>query len=159
MKRRHSREDSVRFCAMVRRLRPDTAFSADVIVGFPTENEAMFQNSLRLVDDCGLARAHVFPFSPRPGTPAARMPQTPGDIARDRAGRLRSAADQAWRRHLQAKIGRTFPVLMERGGIGRAEDFTPVRIDSGAPGAICDVVAVATNDRGELKARLATAAA
>jgi threonylcarbamoyladenosine tRNA methylthiotransferase MtaB len=157
MKRRHSREDSVRFCETVRRNRPDVAFSADIIVGFPTESDAMFEGSLRLVDDCGLARAHVFPFSPRPGTPAVRMPLVPGAIVRERATRLREASDQAWARRLDAKVGRRLTVLMERGGIGRTEDFTPVRVEGVAPGAMCDVV-VEANDGSALKGRLPAAA-
>jgi threonylcarbamoyladenosine tRNA methylthiotransferase MtaB len=153
MKRRHSRQDSVRFCEQVRRARPDMAFSADIIVGFPTETEDMFEGSLRLIDDCGLSRAHVFPFSPRPGTPAARMPQARGEVVRERAARLREASDQAWARRLEAKVGRTLSVLMERGGIGRAEDFTPVRVEDVAPGTLCNVI-VEANERGELGGRL-----
>jgi threonylcarbamoyladenosine tRNA methylthiotransferase MtaB len=157
MKRRHSRADAVRFCEEVRRRRPDTAFTADVIVGFPTETEAMFASSLRLVEDCGLARAHVFPFSPRPGTPAARMPQVPGDIARERAARLRETSDGAWSRRLEAKVGHAFSVLMERGGAGRTEDFTPLRVDGIAPGAMCDVLVDASDGR-ELKGRVGRSA-
>jgi threonylcarbamoyladenosine tRNA methylthiotransferase MtaB len=152
MKRRHSRADAVRFCDSTRRRRPDLAFSADMIVGFPTETEAMFNGSLRLIDDCGLARAHVFPFSPRPGTPAARMPQIPGDVARERAARLRDVSDAAWARRLEAKIGRAAPILMERGGVGRTADFTPVRVDGVAPGAMCEALIEASDGR-ELKAR------
>jgi threonylcarbamoyladenosine tRNA methylthiotransferase MtaB len=152
MKRRHSRADAVRFCDQTRDRRPDIAFSADIIVGFPTETEAMFEGSLRLVEDCDLARAHVFPFSPRPGTPAARMPQVPGDVARERATRLREASDAAWARRLDAKIGRAAPILMERGGVGRMADFTPVRVDGLAPGAICEALIEATDGR-ELKGR------
>jgi threonylcarbamoyladenosine tRNA methylthiotransferase MtaB len=152
MKRRHSREDSVRFCDAVRRRRPEAAFSADVIVGFPTESEDMFQGSLRLIEDCGLSRAHVFPFSPRPGTPAARMPQIPGDVARERAARLREASDAAWSRRLETKLGRTLKVLMERGGTGRSEDFTPVRVEGVVPGVMADVL-VEASDRRELKGR------
>jgi threonylcarbamoyladenosine tRNA methylthiotransferase MtaB len=152
MKRRHNRADAVRFCEAARRRRPDMAFSADVIVGFPTESEKMFEGSLRLIEDCGLARAHVFPFSSRPGAPAARMPQIPGDVARQRAARLRQASDEAWAQRLEAKIGRTLSVLMERGGVGRAEDFTPLRIEGVAPGTICDAYIEASDGR-ELKGR------
>jgi threonylcarbamoyladenosine tRNA methylthiotransferase MtaB len=152
MKRRHSRADAVRFCEAARRRRPDMAFSADVIVGFPTESEKMFEGSLRLIEDCGLARAHVFPFSSRPGAPAARMPQIPGDVARQRAARLRQASDEAWAQRLEAKIGRRLSVLMERGGVGRAEDFTPLRIEGVAPGTICDAFIEASDGR-ELKGR------
>jgi threonylcarbamoyladenosine tRNA methylthiotransferase MtaB len=157
MKRRHSRADAVRFCASTRRYRPDVAFSADIIVGFPTETEAMFDGSLRLIEDCGLARAHVFPFSPRPGTPAARMPQVPGDVARARAARLREASEAAWARRLAAKIGRTVPILMERGSVGRMADFTPVRIDGMAPGVICQAL-IEASDGHELKGRALTPA-
>jgi threonylcarbamoyladenosine tRNA methylthiotransferase MtaB len=157
MKRRHSRADAVRFCDQARRHRSDIAFSADIIVGFPTETEAMFEGSLRLIDDCGLARAHVFPFSPRPGTPAARMPQVAGDVARDRAARLREASDGAWARRLAAKVGRTAPILMERGGVGRMADFTPVRVGGVAPGVICEALAEASDGR-ELKGRAITSA-
>ena len=152
MKRRHDRADAVRFCEEARRRRPDIAFSADIIVGFPTESEAMFENSLRLIEDCGLARAHVFPFSPRPGTPAARMPQVPMAIARERAARLRQASDAAWAKRLAGHIGRAAPILMERGGIGRMEDFTPVRLDGAAPGAICAAFIEASDGR-ELQGR------
>ncbi len=157
MKRRHSRADAVRFCDSARHSRPDIAFSADIIVGFPTENETMFEGSLRLIEDCGLARAHVFPFSSRPGTPAARMPQVPGDIARERAARLREASDAAWARRLAAKVGRAEPILMERGGVGRMADFTPVKVDDVAPGAICEALIEASDGR-ELKGRAITSA-
>jgi len=154
MKRRHSRADAVRFCEEARRRRPNIAFSADIIVGFPTESEAMFENSLRLVGDCGLARAHVFPFSPRPGTPAARMPQIPADIVRERAARLRAASDSAWAKRLSSHVGRAAPVLMERGGVGRLEDFTPVRVEEIAQGALCEAWIEASDGR-ELKGRVA----
>ncbi len=152
MKRRHTRADAIWFCAAARRLRPDLAFTADIIVGFPTETEAMFENSLRLVEDCDLARAHVFPFSPRPGTPAARMPQVAGDATRERAARLRAVSDAAWARRLASHVGRSAPILMERGGVGRMEDFSPVRIDRVAPGAICQAAIEACDGR-ELRGR------
>ena len=130
------------------------AFSADVIVGFPTESEAMFEGSLRLIEDCGLARAHVFPYSPRPGTPAVRMPQVPGDVARERAARLREASDAAWARRLETNVGRFLKVLMERGGAGRSEDFTRVRVEGVAAGTMRDVLIEASDGR-ELKGRAA----
>ncbi len=136
MKRRHSRADSVAFCADLRRLRPDMVFGADLIAGFPTEDEAMAARSLALVEDCGLSVLHVFPFSPRPGTPAARMPQVAPEIVKARAARLREAGEQAFCRHLAARVGRTLRVLTERGGMGRAEDFTPVRTPGLAPGLV-----------------------
>jgi threonylcarbamoyladenosine tRNA methylthiotransferase MtaB len=127
MKRRHSREDAVAFCSQMRELRPEIAFGADLIAGFPTEDEAMFQRSLDLIGECDLAFVHVFPYSPRPGTPAARMPQLSGTVVSERAARLRETAACAHRRHLEARIGRPLSVLTERGNTGRAEDFTLVR--------------------------------
>jgi threonylcarbamoyladenosine tRNA methylthiotransferase MtaB len=127
MKRRHLRADAIAFCDEVRRLRPDMVFGADIIAGFPTEDEAMFERSLAIVAECGLTHLHVFPFSPRPGTPAARMPQVPRDIVKDRARRLRAAGEAAFRRHLDAEVGARRRVLVESDGIGRTEGFTPVR--------------------------------
>ena len=106
MKRRHSRADAIAFCEAVRRLRPDVVFGADIIAGFPTETEDMFARSLDLVDECGLTHLHVFPFSPRPGTPAARMPQVEREVIKDRARRLREQGEAALRRHLDAQVGR-----------------------------------------------------
>ena len=141
MKRRHSRADAVEFCARVRRLRPDVVFGADIIAGFPTETEAMFTRSLDLVDECGLTQLHVFPFSPRPGTPAARMPQVPAAAIKDRAARLREKGAAALRRHLEGEIGVQRRVLAERGGIGRTEQFLPVRLGAEAiPGTLLEVV-------------------
>jgi threonylcarbamoyladenosine tRNA methylthiotransferase MtaB len=128
MKRRHGRADGVAFCQKVRTLRPDMVFGADIITGFPTETEAHFADSLALVEDCGLTHLHVFPYSPRPGTPATRMPQVPRELARERAGRLRQAGEAALKRHLDRQIGRRLQLLMERGGKGRAQDFTGVRV-------------------------------
>ena len=130
MKRRHSRADAIRFCAEIRALRPDIVFGADLIAGFPTEEEAMFTRSLELVEECGLSFVHVFPYSARPGTPAARMPQLPGAIVAERAARLRMAAGAAQARHLAERVGRPLNVLTERGNTGRAEDFTLVRFIS-----------------------------
>lgn len=127
MKRRHLRADAIRICAALRAARPEIVFGADVIAGFPTETEEMFARTLALVDDCGLTHLHVFPFSPRPGTPAARMPQVPRDIARDRAARLRAAGEAALARHLDAQMGKTLRLLTERGGSARAMDFTLAR--------------------------------
>jgi threonylcarbamoyladenosine tRNA methylthiotransferase MtaB len=128
MKRRHSRHDAIEFCDQVRRLRPDVLFGADIIAGFPTETEEMFTRSLDLVDECGLTQLHVFPFSPRPGTPAARMPQLDRTIVKERAQRLREKGDVAFARHLDAQVGARLKVLTERGGIGRTEQFTAVRL-------------------------------
>ena len=126
MKRRHLRDDAIRFCEEVRKLRPDVTFGADIIAGFPTETEAMFENSLALVDDCHLTWLHVFPYSPRPGTPAARMPQVKGPAIRDRAARLRAKGLEAVQRHLDAQRGRTVMVLTESPHMGRTPDFTEV---------------------------------
>lgn len=136
MKRRHSRADAVRFCAELRRLRPDMAFGADLIVGFPTETEEMAARSRDLVEACGLVFLHVFPFSPRAGTPAARMPPVPAGAVAARAEALRERGAQALRHHLRAQIGRALPVLAERGRMGRAPDFTPVAVGALAPGAV-----------------------
>jgi threonylcarbamoyladenosine tRNA methylthiotransferase MtaB len=133
MKRRHGRADTIHFCETVRRHRPDAAFSADLIAGFPTESETMFANSLSLVDDAGLSRLHVFPYSPRPGTPAARMPQLPRGLVKERAARLRAHGEAALYARLNSMVGSTRTVLMERGGVGRTACFTPVAFD-GAPG-------------------------
>jgi len=126
MKRRHGRADALRLIDSVRRVRPDVAFGCDLIAGFPTETEAMFENTLSLVAEAGLAFVHAFPFSPRPGTPAERMPQLDRAVVRDRAERLRAAGDAALSRHLGAQIGRTVSAIVEKPGHGRAEDFTEV---------------------------------
>jgi threonylcarbamoyladenosine tRNA methylthiotransferase MtaB len=147
MKRRHLRDDSIRFCEEVRALRADMVFGADIIAGFPTETEAMFENSLKIVEECGLTHLHVFPFSPREGTPAARMPQVRREIVKDRAARLRTAGDAAYRRHLAKLAGTSQRILVERDGIGRTEGFTMAAIDAGAPGEIVD--AVVTGHDGE----------
>jgi threonylcarbamoyladenosine tRNA methylthiotransferase MtaB len=128
MKRRHARQDAIAFCDQVRRLRPDVAFGADIIAGFPTETEEMFARSLDLVEECGLTFLHVFPYSPRPGTPAARMPQVAGGVIKERAKRLRAAGDAALRQRLQAEIGATRDVLIESDGQGRTEHYLPVAI-------------------------------
>ncbi|MDJ1159727.1 tRNA (N(6)-L-threonylcarbamoyladenosine(37)-C(2))-methylthiotransferase MtaB [Chelatococcus sp. SYSU_G07232] len=127
MKRRHSREDAVRFCERVRRLRPDVVFGADIIAGFPTETEEMFARSLALVEDCGIVHLHAFPFSPRPGTPAARMPQVPREVVKERAQRLRAAGEAALRRHLAGEVGQRRRVLTEYTGLARTEGFALVR--------------------------------
>ena len=128
MKRRHLRADAIAFCREVRRRRPDMVFSADIIAGFPTETETHFRASLDLVDACGLTHLHVFPFSPRPGTPAARMPQLGAETIRARARRLREKGAEALQRHLATEVGREREVLAERGGIARTRGFTPVRL-------------------------------
>lgn len=137
MKRRHSRADTIAFCQAVRRYRPDAAFGADFIAGFPTETDAMFDNSMALVDEAGLSSLHVFPYSPRPGTPAARMPRLSGAIVRMRAARLRQKGEAALAARLDAMIGSDRTVLAERGGIGRTPCFTPVLLDGAhVPGTL-----------------------
>jgi threonylcarbamoyladenosine tRNA methylthiotransferase MtaB len=133
MKRRHLRADAIRFCAEARRLRPDIVFGADLIAGFPTETDAMFQRSIDIVEECGLTYLHVFPFSPRPGTPAARMPQLGRAVAKARAQRLRSAGETALSSYLAAQVGRETEVLLERTGIGRTPGFAEVELAGGAP--------------------------
>ncbi|MCB4801869.1 threonylcarbamoyladenosine tRNA methylthiotransferase MtaB [Methylobacterium brachiatum] len=150
MKRRHSRADAIRFCATVRALRPDVVFGADLIAGFPTETEDQFARSLDLVAECGLTHLHVFPYSPRPGTPAARMPPVAPDAIRDRAARLRAAGAAALRRHLNGQVGRTLTVLAERGGTGRSADFTPVRLAGEAEAGTFHAVTIAGHDGARL---------
>ena len=148
MKRRHLRDDAIRFCEEARRLRPDIVFGADIIAGFPTETEDMFVNSLKLVDDCGLTFLHVFPFSPREGTPAARMPQVKGPEVKDRAARLRAVGDAALVRHLATQQGALHRVLTESPRIGRTEQFTEVAFAEDQPeGTI--VTARISGHRGE----------
>src|SRR4051794_5665316 len=152
MKRRHLRADAIAFCDEVRRLRPDIIFGGDIIAGFPTETEAMFARSLDLVDACGLTQLHVFPFSPRPGTPAARMPQVTGDAVKERARRLRARGAAALARHLEGELGARRRVLAESHGIGRTEQFTRIKLSPAVdPGAILDV-AVAGHDGRQLLA-------
>jgi len=140
MKRRHTRADAIRFCNDVRRLRPDVAFGADIIAGFPTETEEMFARSLELVDACGLTQLHVFPFSARPGTPAARMPQLDARLIKERAARLRGKGDAALAAHLTGHVGTRRRVLAERGGIGHTEQFLTVKLAAPlAPGTILDL--------------------
>jgi threonylcarbamoyladenosine tRNA methylthiotransferase MtaB len=153
MKRRHLRADAIAFCQQVRRLRPDVVFGGDIIAGFPTETEDMFARSLDLVEECGLTHLHVFPFSPRPGTPAARMPQLASDIVKDRARRLRAKGEAAMRQHLDAQVGLTRKVLTEFNGIGRTEQFTPVRLAASVmPGMILDLTFAGHNGRQLLAA-------
>ncbi len=152
MKRRHLRADAIAFCDEVRRLRPDIVLGADLIAGFPTETEDMFRRSLDLVEACGLTHLHVFPFSPRPGTPAARMPQVPREVARERARRLREKGREMLTRHLDAEIGARRRVLVEGDEVGRTEHFTPVKLGRAvAPGALVEVT-VAGHDGTRLLA-------
>lgn len=132
MKRRHSREQAIELAARLRSIRPDIALGADIIAGFPTETEAAFENSLRLIEECEIAFLHAFPYSPRPGTPAARMPQLQKADIKARAARLRAAGQTALVKHLDAHIDRETEVLIERDANGRLPDFTPVTLTQGS---------------------------
>jgi len=138
MKRRHLRADAIAFCERVRTLRPDAVFGADIIAGFPTETDAMFENSLKIVEECGLTHLHVFPFSPREGTPAARMPQLDRALVKERAARLRAVGDAAYARHLASLDGTRQRILIERPGLGRTEGFTLAALEGGQPGQIVE---------------------
>lgn len=152
MKRRHQRDDAIALCNKMRQLRPDVVFGADIIAGFPTETDDMFERSLDLVDECGLTHLHVFPFSPRPGTPAARMPQLDRAVVKERARRLRERGARALRKHLDGELGATRRVLTESHDTGRTEQFTPVKLASPAEaGQILDLVMTA-HDGSRLRA-------
>jgi threonylcarbamoyladenosine tRNA methylthiotransferase MtaB len=139
MKRRHLRADTLEFVEKVRALRPDAVFGADIIAGFPTETDEMFENTLNMVDEAGLTYLHVFPYSPRPGTPAAKMPQVDKGVARRRAKLLRDAGDRRFAAHCASRVGEVESVLVERDDIGRTEQFVPVGIAGHAPGEIVPV--------------------
>jgi threonylcarbamoyladenosine tRNA methylthiotransferase MtaB len=133
MKRRHLRDDAIAFCEDMRKARPDIVYGADIIAGFPTETEAMFANSLKLAEECGLTWLHVFPFSPRQGTPAARMPLLEKTVIKERAKRLREAGAKRVETHLEAQIGKAHSVLMENPRMGRTEGFTEVQFETDQP--------------------------
>lgn len=152
MKRRHLRDDAIRFCAQARQLRPDMVFGADIIAGFPTETEEMFDNSLKLVEECGLTFLHVFPFSPRKGTPAARMPQLDGPVIKDRAARLRTLGKSALKAHLAAQQGRMHDVLMETPNIGRTTQFAEVRFAQPHPVGVMVRAQITGHDGAQLLA-------
>lgn len=148
MKRRHLRDDAIRFCEDVRRLRPDIAFGADIIAGFPTETEEMFENALSIVDACGLSHLHVFPYSPREGTPAARMPQLDRSLIKERARRLRAKGAEAHQAHLTSLIGTRQTLLIEKPSIGRTENFALTSFPQhlGQPGTLIGVEIVGHDD-------------
>ena len=154
MKRRHSREQAIDFCADLRAARPEFVFGADIIAGFPTETDAMFENSLRMVEECGLTFLHVFPYSPRPGTPAARMPQVEKPVIKARAAALREAGAVALARHLESRLGHEGAILVERAGTGRLDDFTPVRFDGNAEPGTLARVRITGHDRATLAGTL-----
>lgn len=146
MKRRHSRADAIRFCETARRLRPDIVFGADLIAGFPTETEQHFENSLRLVEECELTYLHVFPFSPRNGTPAARMPQVDRAKVKERAARLRSLGSAVLARYLEQQKGRIVEVLTERANVGRTAQFAEIRLSGDVPAGALVRAEVRGND-------------
>lgn len=158
MKRRHLRADSIEFTDTVRRLRPDAVFGADLIAGFPTETEAMFENTLSIVEACGLTYLHVFPYSPRPGTPAAKMPQVGRADIKRRAALLRTAGASALDAHLQTLVGTRQAVLMEKPGYGRTETFAGVEVEAGEPGDLVTVTITGKSASGLVAHRIATAA-
>ena len=147
MKRRHLRADAIRFAAEARRLRPDIVFGADLIAGFPTETEEMFQRSLDIVDECGLTYLHVFPFSPRKGTPAARMPQVAPGLAKERAARLRAKGEAALAAYLETQCGIVTGVLGERDGLGRTPGFAEITVPGLAAGEIAAARATASDGK------------
>ncbi len=156
MKRRHLRDDAIALCSRLKAARPEIAFGADLIAGFPTETEAMFENSLKLVDECQLAYLHVFPFSPRPGTPAARMPQLDRAVIKERASRLRAKAQEALNRHLDSMVGRVDAALVEKPGFARAGNFASIRYPADSaprPGALVNIE-VSGHDGRELQGKL-----
>ena len=147
MKRRHLRADAERLCERARTLRPDVVFGADLIAGFPTEDAGMFENTLAAVEDFGLTYLHVFPYSPRPGTPAARMPQVRGPERKERAQRLRAAGDAALQRFLESRVGTSAQVLVEKQGFGHSEHFAPVTLAGGTVGKIVEARITGTAER------------
>lgn len=150
MKRRHLRADAIRFAERLRAARPDIVLGADFIAGFPTESEEAFEDTMRLVDEAGLTYLHVFPFSPRPGTPAAKMPQVPRALGKARAERLRAKGEGALHRFLDSRLGQSERVIVETPGLGRTEHFAPVRLSGAAvPGEILSVT-IAAREGGEL---------
>jgi threonylcarbamoyladenosine tRNA methylthiotransferase MtaB len=148
MKRRHLRADTLDFVGRIRALRPDIVFGADIIAGFPTETEAMFENSLSIVSEAGLTHLHVFVYSAREGTPAARMPQVPKPVRKERAARLRAAGEERYKVLCESRIGAIETVLVERGGVGRTEQFIPVGVPGQAPGTLVPVLVTGVGKDG-----------
>lgn len=147
MKRRHLREDAIAMCERARSYRPNMAFGADIIAGFPTESDEMFENTMRIVEECDLTFLHVFPYSERPGTPAAKMPPVPKQMRKERAARLRALGDAQLKKHLKNNMNKTHKVIVEKDNIGRAENFTPIVLEqAAAPGEILSVQAHTMTD-------------
>jgi len=156
MKRRHRRDDAFAAVARARKARPDAVFGADLIAGFPTETDAMFENTLAAVGDLGLAHLHVFPYSPRPGTPAAKMPEVPGDVRKARAARLRACGDEGLKRFLASRAGTTAQVLVEKDGQGLSQHYATVKLDfAAAPGTLVEARVTAARNGYLLASRAA----
>jgi len=155
MKRRHLRQDLIDVCARARKLRPDMVFGADIIAGFPTETDEMFENTFNAVKECDLTFLHIFPYSPRQGTPAARMPQVDGNIRKERARLLRDLGSIQLGRHLSGMVGKTMPVLMEKNNKGRTEYFSEVMIEQDIPAGRIVTVAMDSAGDDHLKGRVA----
>lgn len=158
MKRRHSREDALGVVAKLRAIRPNMVFGADIIAGFPTETDEMFENTLRFIGEAGITYIHAFPYSPRPGTPAARMPQVSKAIARERAGLLRVEGEKQFAALCETRLGHVENVLMERGGLGRTEQFVPVRVANMEPGELFAVKITGRSPDGLVGEKLRIAA-
>ncbi|MBI1273089.1 MAG: tRNA (N(6)-L-threonylcarbamoyladenosine(37)-C(2))-methylthiotransferase MtaB [Alphaproteobacteria bacterium] len=154
MKRRHSRADAVALCARARALRPDIAFGADLIAGFPTEDEAMFANTLRAVEECGLTWLHVFPYSPRHGTPAAKMPQVAPDVRKRRAAALRTLGGVMQRRHCDALVGTRQEIFVEQAGIGRTRQYAEVRFAGTAQAGQIRMAGIVSRETSHMAGRL-----
>jgi threonylcarbamoyladenosine tRNA methylthiotransferase MtaB len=147
MKRRHNRDQVLEFCEKARQLRPEMSFGADIIAGFPTENDAMFENSLKLVDEAGISFTHIFPYSKRDGTPAAKMPQVNGKIIKERARLLREAGQNQLQNFLKKQIGKNLKVIVEKNGVGKSENFFDVKISKEfKPGEIIEIKALRTEE-------------
>lgn len=154
MKRRHLRQDAIELCQRARELRPDIVFGADLIAGFPTETEEMFENTLRLVEECNLTFLHVFPYSSRPQTPAAKMPQVDLAVRKERAARLRALGERQAEKFMQSQIGKLCSVLVEKEGVGHTEHFAPVKLEGNAPaGKIVETLITRKNEDGTLQGK------
>jgi len=158
MKRRHLRADTLEFVAKVRALRPDMVFGADLIAGFPTETDEMFENSLKIVGEADLTYLHVFPFSPREGTPAARMPQVSRRVGKERAAKLRALGEQQYNRFIATRVGEIENVLVEHDGLGRTEQFVPIAVPGHGPGEIAPVRVTSLSADGLIGEPIRTAA-
>lgn len=147
MKRRHRRDDVLQFVEKVRGLRPDAAFGADIIAGFPTETDEMFQNTLNLISEAGLQHLHIFPYSEREGTPAAKMPPVPMHIRKERAALLRAAGEKELQKHLATQVNKKMQVVVEKEKFARGENFAPVKLSTPMnPGDVAEVTIISAED-------------